>query len=488
MSLAKRSVTSAAWNIMVNMAGVVVLIIRSILLARLLPVETFGVYAFASSVVIITAVLPTFGMQDAFLHRAPETRDEKQVAAVHFTLKAILTLLWAAALVVVSMVFTSGEVQTALLLLTVTNFGVHLTQTPTLILTRRVVHRRLALMRLTDAVLSTSVALALAWRGVTLWALLASDIITLLITVFGLYIWRPVWKPRLAWSSSVVRYLLRFGSRSFLADALLKALDRVDDLWTGIFLGETALGFYSRAYRFASYPRFVLALPVNLVAGGTYAELKGDRVRLSRAFFRTNALLVRTGFFMGGLLALIAPEFIRLALGEKWLPMLDAFRLMLVYTLLDPIKITVANVLTTSGSPQKVVGARAVQLAVLIVGLATLGPWLGISGIALAVDAMIVVGMVILFWQARTYVDFSLRRLFGVPAIALAAGLVFALALLALAGIEGSDWLTGAVKLVGFTLVYAATSLLLEREQIPMLAQIISYLRQGDRLARQDEE
>jgi O-antigen/teichoic acid export membrane protein len=199
-------------------------------------------------------------------------------------------------------------------------------------------------------------------------------------------------------------------------------------------------------------------------------------------------LLVRTGFFMGGLLALIAPEFIRLALGEKWLPMLDAFRLMLVYTLLDPIKITVANVLTTSGSPQKVVGARAVQLAVLIVGLATLGPWLGISGIALAVDAMIVVGMVILFWQARTYVDFSLRRLFGVPAIALVAGLVFALALLALAGIEGSDWLTGAVKLVGFTLVYAATSLLLEREQIPMLAQIISYLRQGDRLARQDEE
>ena len=488
MSLARRSVTSAAWNIGVNWARVLVLIVRSILLARLLPVEIFGVYAFASSVVEITAVLPQFGMRDAFLHRAPETSHEEQTAAVHFTLKFILTLGWAAALVVFSLVFTSGDVQIALLLLTMTSSGIHLTQTPNLILTRRVVHRRLALMRLVDAILSTSLALALAWRGATLWALLISDLATLVVTVFALYIWKPVWKPRLAWSPRIVRYLLHFGSRSFLADALLKALDNLDDLWTGIALGETALGFYSRAYRFATYPRFVLAMPINLVAGGTYAELKGDRVRLSQAFFRTNAFLVRSGFFVGGLLALVAPEFIRLALGEKWLPMLDAFRLMLVYTLLDPIKITVANAITVSGAPQKVVGARAAQLVVLLAGLLTLGPWLGISGIALAVDAMLVVGIVILFWQARFYVNFSLTSLFGVPTLALVLGLGSALALLAIAGIENSDWLTGALKAAGYTLAYWSAILLLERKQISMLARIVGYLRPGRYQANQDED
>ena len=475
MSLAKRSVTSAAWNIVVNMARVIVLIVRSILLARLLPVEVFGIYALASSIVGLSAALPAFGMGGAFLHRAPETQDEEQVAAVHFTLKVIFTLLWAAALVVFALVFTSGETQTALLLLTLTNLGVHLAQTPRLILTRRVVHRRLAIMRLVDALLSASLAVALAWRGVTLWALLVSDLVTLIVTIFALYIWRPVWKPRLAWSAPIVRYLLHFGSRAFLADVLLRALDKVDDIWTGVFLGETALGFYSRAYRFATYPRFILAMPINLVAGGTYAELKGDRPRLSKAFFRTNAFLIRTGFLVGGLLALVAPEFIRLALGEKWLPMLDAFRLMLVYTLLDPIKITVANVLTTSGSPQKVVGARAVQLVVLIAGLVTLGPRLGISGVALAVDAMMVVGMLILFRQARTYVDFSLRRLFGVPTLALVAGLVSALALLAITGIEGSDWLTGAVKIAVFSSSFLGIVLLLERHDIP---RFLSLLRQ----------
>ena len=487
MSLAKRSVTSAAWNIGVNTARVAILMIRSILLARLLPVEVFGVYAFASSVVEITAVLPQFGMRDAFLHRAPETRDEKQIASVHFTLKLLFTLVWSGALVVFSWAFASEETRTALLILTASNFGVHLAQTPMLILTRRVVHRRLALMRFADALLSTVLALGLAWRGVTLWALLITDVATLVVTVFALYVWRPVWKPRLAWSAQSVRYLLRFGSRALVADALLNALDRVDDLWTGVFLGETALGFYSRAYRFAIYPRFILAMPINLVAGGTYAELKEDRLRLSKAFFRTNAFLIRSGFFMGGLLALIAPEFIQLLLGEKWLPMLDAFRLMLVYTLLDPIKITVANVLTTSGAPQKVVRARAVQLVVLVVGLASLGPWLGISGIALAVDAMLVVGMVILLWQAKHYVDYSLVALMGVPTIALIAGLGGVSALLSLVSVEGSGWLSGALKLAGFSLIYSGILLLLERKQLSMLVNVFSYLRPGDRHTTLDE-
>ena len=239
---------------------------------------------------------------------------------------------------------------------------------------------------------------------------------------------------------------------------------------------------------FATYPRFVLSMPIKLVAGGTYDELKGDRLRLSKAFFRTNAFLIRSGFFVGGILALIAPEFIRLILGDKWLPMLDAFRLMLVYTLLDPIKLTVANVLTTSGAPQKVVRARAVQLVVLLIGLASLGPWLGISGIALAVDAMLVVGMAILLWQAKYYVDYSLLALFGVPTIALIAGLGCSYALLALVGIAGSDWLTGAVKLAIFSLIYSGTLFLLEREQFSILVDIVNYLRPGERHAPQDED
>ena len=71
---------------------------------------------------------------------------------------------------------------------------------------------------------------------------------------------------------------------------------------------------------------------------------------------------------MAGLLALIAPEFIYLVIGRQWLPMLDAFRLMLLFTLLDPIRGTLANLFIAVGKPEKVLWARLAQLAAKLQG------------------------------------------------------------------------------------------------------------------------
>jgi O-antigen/teichoic acid export membrane protein len=473
-SLGRRSVAAISWNAIASLTGVVVGLVRSILLARLLPIEVFGVYAFANSVVALTSPFPSFAMGGAFLHRAPETQDEDHAAAVHFTLKLIFTLIWAAVLVVGAVAFVSGQDRTALLALVVVGIGNHLTQTPELILIRRVVHRRLALTRLLNSLLSALITLGLAWRGVTLWALLSTNIVTLVVRLTTLYIWKPVWRPRLAWSTAVVRYYLSFGSQALAASLILRALDRVDDLWTRIFLGTTPLSFYSRAYRFATYPRNVLAAPINMVATGTYAELKGDRLRLSRAFFRVNALLVRTGFLLAGLLALVAPEFIRLLLGARWLPMLDAFRLMLVFTLLDPIKVTVGALFIAVGRPDQVLKARSIQLGVLVLGLFVLGLWLGIAGVALAVNIMLTVGMIILLRQARAYVDFSPWRLFVAPAVALTAGIAIVHVISTLFVGAVSDWHIGFAKTLIYTSIYVIVLLALERRQI---IEMISFLR-----------
>ncbi|MFN2167849.1 MAG: oligosaccharide flippase family protein, partial [Anaerolineae bacterium] len=216
MTLAKRSLTSAGWNVTASLIQMVVQGARMILLSRLLPVETFGVYAWAGSLVGLSLTAANFGMPGAFLHRAVESEDEQQTAAVHFTLKLLFTTVWAILLAAGAWLFTSGDVRLAVLALVGINFGVELAQTPKLILTRRVIHRRLALLQVTNTTLSAMAAVFLAWKGVTLWALLATDVVTLVLNVLLLYLWRPVWRPRLAWSQPVVRYFLRFGSRTFM--------------------------------------------------------------------------------------------------------------------------------------------------------------------------------------------------------------------------------------------------------------------------------
>lgn len=480
MNLAQRSIRSVSWNITSNLAKIAVLFVRSILLARLLPVETFGIYALATSIVTFSIVIPEFGLGGAFLHRTVETEDEEAAAAHHFTLNLILIGLWMLILMAATLVMTSGELRLALLALTLFYGGLQLARTPQLILIRRVAHRRLAILDLLTALLTTAVALFLAWRGETLLALLATDLVALLVTVVGLYLWRPVWRPRLARSRTAIQYYLRFGRRGVAANILNETLDNLDDIWTGTFLGATALGLYSRAFTFATYPRRILAFPVSSVASGTYAELKGDRPRLSQAFFRTNALLVRSGFLFGGLLGLVAPEFIHLLLGDKWLPMLNVFRLMLVFTLLDPIKTTVSSLFTAVGRPEQVVQSRAIQLVVMVLGLLVLGRYWNISGVALTVDLMLLVGMGWLLWKAREHVDFSTRQLFVAPGLALAAGLGVALLLTPLVSWQSQTfdpgWMTAATKVIAFLIGYLALLFLLERR---VLLEMISQFRRA---------
>jgi O-antigen/teichoic acid export membrane protein len=480
MSIARRSIESITWNAVASVVQVMVGIVRSVLLARMLPVEVFGIYGLAGSIVRLTAVVPSFDLSKAFLHRSTETENEDHAASVWLSLKLIFASIWLALISIGGLQFASGAVRVALLVIAVSHWGVNLTMVPRQILVRRVRHGRLALLQVIDLILSGILAILLAWRGAGIWALLSTDLISLAVRVYFLYLWRPVWRPHLAWSRSTAQYFVRFGSQSVLGSLLLEALDRVDDLWTGAYLGRGALGFYSRAYAFATYPRTVLASSVNAVAGGTYAELAGRRRQLSQAFFRTNAFLVRTGFFVGGLLVLVAPEFIHLLLGRKWLPMLTAFRLMLVFTLLDPIKITVANLFVAVGRPGIVAGARGAQLAVMVAGLFLLGPALGIAGVALAVDAMLLLGIGLLFRQARSHVDFSLKTLFAAPALGLVAGMALGRAAIVLPGILGSPWRTGSVKALVFVLVYTATLLIVERRQLLKIASFFADSLFGD--------
>jgi len=473
MSLAGRTVTALSWNIGVSAVTAVILLIRTTLLTRWITPDDFGTYTFAYAIVAGTSVIANFGLSAAFLHRSPETRDEHTAAATFFTLQAAFCTVWCALMIGSTVLFGRGDLRTALLVITPALYGILLTRTPRMILIRRVVHRRLSMVVLTDVVLTTVVALPLAWRGAGLWALLATDLVRAGVHLILFYGWRPVWRPRLRWSLASARYFLRFGSQSVLAEVTARLLDSLDDLWTGIYLGQTPLGHYSRSYAFASYPSRLLAGPVDKVIGGTYASLKDDRTRLSQTFFRINASLVRAGFFLAGLLYLIMPEFISLLLTEAWWPMLPAFRLMLVFAMFNPIKRTVADLYIATGNPGRVARARFIQLLVLVAGLYLFGTQWGIAGVAVAVDVMLVLGIGFLLWGSRRYVDFSLRRLIAVPVLALAVAVALPYVVFLAWGTPENAWISGGVKALLFSATFLIIWLSLEwRDAVRMIASV----------------
>ena len=477
MTLMRRSITSTVWSSGANFLYLLMSLARSILLARWLPIEVFGIYAAVRAFVGITAIIPNWGMGGAFLHRAPEVEDEEMAAAVHFTLKLLFTSIWIAFLLGCVRLFSIQLNATAFIIIVSTTAVSHLVQTPSLILTRRVVHRRLAIIKAVNGIANFIISLIFAQRylksgqiDMALWALLSIHIVTVLVSIFALYIWKPIWRPKLRWDADIARYFVTFGGKNFIGIILLQFIDRLDDLWVKVNIGNVGLGFYSRAYTFATYPRELIARPLNQVIGGTYAGLKSDRLTLSKVFFRSNAFLIRSGFYFGGLLFWIAPEFISLILTDKWMPMLTVFRLMLLFTLIDPLKTSVSRLMVSMGDATRPIPVRLLQLVILLIGLYVFGPKWGIEGVAIAVNVMLLVGISILFFQARKYVDFSLRKLFLVPLI----GLTGATAVTGLVDTALIDigWLSMLVKTAVFTSIYGLNLIFFEREETLKILQL----------------
>jgi O-antigen/teichoic acid export membrane protein len=163
---------------------------------------------------------------------------------------------------------------------------------------------------------------------------------------------------------------------------------------------------------------------------------------------------------------LIAPEFIRIALGDKWLPMLTTFRLLLIFALLEPLRSTVSDLFLAVGAPTQLVWTRMAQLGVLIVGLFVLGSQWGIEGAAVAVNLMILLGIGVMLYRARQYVRFSLLRLFLAPSLALLLALLAASIALHIPGVQGVDWRTAATKIITFSGVYLTVLWLLEGKSL----------------------
>ncbi len=440
--------------------------LRSVLLARLLLPEHFGVVALALFYIGLAAQLRGLGLDMALIHR--QEADEPFLRT-YFSLRLGLDLLAFGLLLALAPLLQWAYPQmpglgAILVVLVFTQLLANLSQVQETLIRKNLTFSQLAATDVAASVVMTLVAPLLAWWGWGVWALVAEQLSG--IGTRFLLTWGPFrqWKPGLGWDRQAARWFWEYGKPTWVASNLNYLLDRFDDFWIGTTLGRVPLGLYSKAYEFAHYPRRVLANPLVTVFTPLFARLQGDRLRLSQAFFRSAYIILRSGFLVAGAFGLVMPEFIHHVIGDKWRPMLWAFRLMLIYTMLDPILLLVGGLLLAVGHPKELRNATIVQ-AVFFIPAVILGARLwGIHGVALAADGMLLVGAAWLYRPLRQVVDFSLTRLVVWPALALGIAWGGGLVIEILA--KGETLETLALKLGLFGALFGGFLLAMERSDL----------------------
>ncbi len=461
-----RAVRGSVWSVGAAAVTFVLGFTRSVLLARLLLPEHFGVVTLALFYVSLVTQLRAFGLDQALVHR----RDaDETVRRTYFALRMASGALSTVTLVLVAPLL--GQFYPAMPLLAWVVLGLAgvemLRVLDNVQETQLIKHLAFPQMAIIDVVASaamTVVAPLLAWAGWGVWALVAELGSGITVRVVLAWLAFPRWVPRWGWDGPTVRWFWEYGKPTWGTNNLSFLATHFDDFWIGTTLGGTRLGYYSRAYDFAHSPRRVVVNPLIDVLTSVFAHLQHDRVRLSQVFYRATSVILRIGFLVTGLFALILPEFIHVVIGDRWQPMRFTFRLMLIYTLLDALYLLGMTLLFAVGRPQQAQRAVALRTLVFIPGV-IVGAYLwDIDGVALAADAMAIGGGILLCRYVWEVVDFSLSRLALWPALAISLAWCGGM-LLEAAWVGHGPWVTAVGKMVVFGALYVGVLLAAEREQ-----------------------
>lgn len=423
--VARQAVRGSLYSLGASAVTVTLGFVRAVLLAHYLLPAQYGVVALATFFVMGIARLRSLGFDRALVHKqATEGPVFETYLAFKGTVVLLFTLLSLAAAPLIAHFYPRREgllpVMVALTLIIALAAFNQIQETALQI---RLQFREIALVNVVAAITMTVVAPTLAWAGWGVWSLVAEQGSG--IVARGILLWGPLravpFRPR--WHGQVARWFWAYGRANWVNANVGYLLDRFDDFWVGTDLGEVALGFYNRAYEFARYPRRLLANSLLTVMTPVFARLQENRRALSQAYFRLTSLLVRVGVLVGGLMVVLAPEFILWGLGPQWRPMERTFQLFVLYVMLDPLLLVVGHLLLAVGDPHSLARARLVQMGFFLPAVIVAARVAGIEGVALAADLMLLLGWLVLERRVRRFVDYSLWRLWGIPLLALALGL-----------------------------------------------------------------
>ncbi|MFO1060549.1 MAG: lipopolysaccharide biosynthesis protein [Dongiaceae bacterium] len=232
--------------------------------------------------------------------------------------------------------------------------------------------KALAARSLFGRVAGAAIGIAGAAAGFGVWALVAQQITTSVLSSAVVLIRAPR-RPRLALSPRAVAELASFAFGSLLSQLLGFSNIRVFIILCGYLLGATAVGYLNLAFRMVDTVKDALAAAANQLALPLFSRRQGDRQALLRAYQEASefACLATLPIFAG--LVACPEEIVAFVFGSRWLPAAPLVQILGAVAVIYFVRLFNGTVLTAVGRPQLNAAANAVGCIVTLGGLLVFG-------------------------------------------------------------------------------------------------------------------
>jgi PST family polysaccharide transporter/lipopolysaccharide exporter len=177
--------------------------------------------------------------------------------------------------------------------------------------------------------------------------------------------------------------------------------DQVDDFTVAKLLGTGPLGYYQTSYKIATLPTTQGSSLLYQVFFPLFSKIKDQKAQLKKTFIKILALsmLLSTASIIA--IIILAPWFIPLLMGEKWLPILPSLYVLSVYGLIRANTSFASVIFDAIGKPNIVFVGNTIKLVTLLATLLPLTLKYSYVGTAISVSLAQLAVVPWVYWQVR---------------------------------------------------------------------------------------
>jgi len=480
-NLSQRTVRGGFWVFSLRIVQQIFGLARLIILARILAPHDFGLMGIA---LLTMSTLETFsqtGFQAALIQKKKDIESYLDGVWTVLILRglALFGILYFAAPLAASF-FDAPEAKPiiqvigiSVLLQAFTNIGVIYFQKE-LEFNKEFIYQFAG--TLADFIVAVSAVLIL--RNV--WALVLGLLAGNAARCFVSYIIHP-YRPHLSLDLGKAKELFGFGKWILGSSILIFLITQGDDIFVGKLLGATMLGFYQLAYRISNMPATEITHVISQVTFPAYSKLQDNIPKLREAYLKVLKVTAFLSFPIAGLIFVLAPDFTKIFLGEKWMPMVPAMQVLVLAGLFRSIAATTGPIFHAVGKPKIDTRWQIARLFVIAVLIYPCTIKWGILGTSVVVFLSIFVSNIGFCFMAIKITRCGIKNFSKTIALPLINGIIMIISIFAIkmsintSGFLGFFSLVGIGILISLSITYLFDRYLNYRMQLLLKENLSSF-------------
>jgi O-antigen/teichoic acid export membrane protein len=446
----------------------------TLVVARVLSPEDYGLVGMAALFLGLVTLLNEFGIGIAIVTLRDLTSEQlKQLNTLAVLFGLASFAVGCAAAIPLSRFFGSPPLVAVVVAMSTTFIITSFRTVPMGVLQKELNFRSLALLEGAQAIILAIGTVVLALLGFGYWTLVIGNIASAIVSsavVMVLYPQRYA-IPR----ASSLAGAMRFSGHIISGRLAWFVYSNADFLTVGRMLGQSALGAYSIAWTIANIPIEKITAMVMRVTPAIFSAVQQEREELRRYFLLVTEGIALVTFPVTFGLAIVARDFVLVALGERWSVAIGPLQLLALYAAFRSLTPVFPQLLNVKGRSRYVMWNSFLLALLLPLGFLAGVRW-GTTGVAIA--WMVVHPLLI--WPLLREVLRELDLSFGAycrAATPAATGTVLMwLAIMAAASAVPPSWPRVAhlsLEVSAGALTYSAVVLLLHRKRIQSFREML---------------